>query len=80
MAEHGYVPLEDHIADSDSWWKAIESISRLIISMIENRKLELEPVRISEKVDKNSGKMNPHFSSALTTLPCIPAWKYGREG
>lgn len=57
MAEHGYVPLEDHIADSDSWWKAIESISRLIISMIENRKLELEPVRISEKVDKNSGKM-----------------------
>lgn len=57
MDEHGYIPSDNPAEESLSWWKAVDSVSHDITMMIKNRKLELEPVRISEKIDKNSGKM-----------------------
>lgn len=53
---HGYEPSEDKVHDDESWWSAVDSISALIVSMIKNRRLDVEPPRISEKIDKNSGK------------------------
>lgn len=57
MKKHGYNEALEGRENEESWWQAIDSISLLITSMIKNRKLELEPVRITEKVDKNSGKV-----------------------
>ena len=57
MKKHGYNEALEGRENEESWWQAIDSISLFITSMIKNRKLELEPVRITEKVDKNSGKV-----------------------
>lgn len=54
---YGYDEALEGYEEEESWWKAIDSISLHIVSMIKNRKLELNPVRITEKVDKNSGKV-----------------------
>lgn len=56
ICSHGYEPSEDEKKDDESWWSAVDSISALIVSMIKARKLDVEPPRISEKIDKNSGK------------------------
>lgn len=56
MLIHGY---QEDLAEEEkqvSWDTAIDSVSLDIIKMINNRKLDLPPVHISEKMDKNSGK------------------------
>lgn len=57
LVSYGYDEALEGYEEEESWWKAIDSISLHIVSMIKNRKLELNPVRITEKVDKNSGKV-----------------------
>ena len=57
LVSYGYDEAAEGYEEEDSWWNAIDSISLHIVNMIKNRKLELEPVRITEKVDKNSGKV-----------------------
>lgn len=57
LLSYGYDEAAEGYEEEESWWKAIDSISLHIVNMIKNRKLELQPVRITEKVDKNSGKV-----------------------
>ena len=57
LVSYGYDEAAEGYEEEESWWKAIDSISLHIVNMIKNRKLELQPVRITEKVDKNSGKV-----------------------
>lgn len=57
LVSYGYDEALEGYEEEESWWKAIDSISLHIVNMIKNRKLELDPVRITEKVDKNSGKV-----------------------
>ena len=57
LVSYGYDEAAEGYEEEDSWWNAIDSISLHIVNMIKNRKLELQPVRITEKVDKNSGKV-----------------------
>lgn len=57
LVSYGYDEALEGYEEEESWWKAIDSISLHIVNMIKNRKLELNPVRITEKVDKNSGKV-----------------------
>lgn len=57
LVSYGYDEAAEGYEEEGSWWKAIDSISLHIVNMIKNRKLELQPVRITEKVDKNSGKV-----------------------
>ena len=57
LVSYGYDEAAEGYEEEESWWNAIDSISLHIVNMIKNRKLELQPVRITEKVDKNSGKV-----------------------
>ena len=57
LVSYGYNEKAEGYEEEESWWNAIDSISLHIVNMIKNRKLELDPVRITEKVDKNSGKV-----------------------
>lgn len=57
LVSYGYDEAAEGYEEEKSWWNAIDSISLHIVNMIKNRKLELDPVRITEKVDKNSGKV-----------------------
>lgn len=57
LVSYGYDEAAEGYEEEKSWWNAIDSISLHIVNMIKNRKLELDPVRITEKVDKNSGKI-----------------------
>lgn len=57
LVSYGYDEALEGYEEEESWWKAVDSISLHIVNMIKNRKLELDPVRITEKVDKNSGKV-----------------------
>ena len=57
LVSYGYDEAAEGYEEEKSWWNAIDSISLHIVNMIKNRKLELDPIRITEKVDKNSGKI-----------------------